>query len=502
MLRRVGAFADRAANPILLKEMWQSVHSRLSMAFFWLLLVAALLIYYVAVGGRGEATGEGMFIAFAALMALMVAYMIPISAFTSLQRDIGSGTIELVQITSLSARQLIRGRLLAAGMRIVLLLSLIAPFAVTSFLFGGIDPVTILLTVYGMLLAAFGICAVAVFLASLTAFRRLRMLAALAFWGLVLIGTVLLLTGVLPQVAYLLRYGTGASGLSGTPGPGSMLLIIGWATVFCALWVMLLTSGAANSLTFPQDRSSARSKVLALLIVGAMFGAYLLLMLTGAGPGGAVPGVFQVQACALIGVLSLFWITADAHVPHRHQARIDQLGLGARVLYGPFRDGAGSTAIYLLLALIMAGPGSAALAPGGVPFDFNVYIAVLTGVYVLYLGALAGLATRLLRPARRNALHRRGAMLIIVIANALALYTWAGIHGWQAAAEPSALRAFLPLLYLMTLGQSTEPAAFVGHMAGPFLIGVVYHIVAGLGERARLSDSGRPMTPSPLEAGA
>ncbi|MCK4374217.1 MAG: hypothetical protein KAX19_02775, partial [Candidatus Brocadiae bacterium] len=350
MLKRIRQKLDGAANPIMLKEMWQSVHSKVFMAFFWLLLAIALLIYYISVGGERETSGQGMFMAFAFLMGLMMMFMIPTAAFVSLYREIRTQTIELVQITAMQGRQLVRGRLMASGMRILLLCSLVAPFAVTSFLFGGIDLVSILVSVYGLLLLSFCACAVAVFFGALTAYRRLRLLAVLGFGGLMLVG-VLIPLGMAPLMVAMVTFGAPFWGpfgaVRGGIATGSLLASLGWSTVLAVLLVMLLTASAANSLTFPQNRSSARTKFVALLIVAALFGSsWTMVAMVGTPlPGAFAP--FQLNACLLVGVCSLFWLTGDPHIPHRHRVKLARRGRLVRLLYAPFRDGASSGAAYL-----------------------------------------------------------------------------------------------------------------------------------------------------------
>jgi len=166
MLGKIRDKLDGAANPIMLKEMWQSVHSKVTMAFFWLLLGVALLFYCLFATQEGSPSGDDMFVAFSFLMGGMAVLVIPILTYSSLYREITSNTIELLQITAMSAAQLVRGRLLASGVRILLLFSLVAPFAVTSFLFGGVDLTTVLATVYSLLVVAVAASAVAVLFSS------------------------------------------------------------------------------------------------------------------------------------------------------------------------------------------------------------------------------------------------------------------------------------------------------------------------------------------------
>ena len=65
MISRIKAGLDNRANPIMIKEMYQAVHSRLFMNAFLVLPLAALLIYTIAYPLRSnEPPGAIMFALF------------------------------------------------------------------------------------------------------------------------------------------------------------------------------------------------------------------------------------------------------------------------------------------------------------------------------------------------------------------------------------------------------------------------------------------------------
>jgi hypothetical protein len=489
MLSRIKDRLDGAANPIMVKEMYQSLHSKFFMAFFWLLLVLALFIYYVGGGSENEAAGDTMFSGFMVIMGLVMLLVIPIGAFYALYRDVTSRTIELVQITAMNARQLVRGRLMAAGMRIVLLLSLVAPFAVTSYLFGGLDLTSVLMVVYNLLLVSLGAVAVALFLSSLAVYRHLRMLAVLAFGAIILLG---LLSG-LGAIPGLFMFG--AAGFFGSgPGWADVLTLLAGGTVMTALGIMLLSSATANSLTFPGNRSSARTKLIALFIVVAQFGSLLMMhAVTGSGfP--ADPMMFAMMACPFLGVCCLFWLTGDTRVPYRHQVWMERRGRLGRLAYLPFRDGAFSTAVYVVLAMALVGAGALVLigvdrwppVRSHVPI---VYPIVLTLTYALYLSALAWGAVSLLPARLRTSLRRRAALLLLLILSAGVMLASMAGH-WELRREmPAAATAFVPVLYIVSLYRLPSLTAFLLHMAGPLAVGLAGHAVIGIAERRRKSRS-------------
>lgn len=505
MLKRIKERLDGVVNPIMVREMYQSVHSRAMMAFFWLLLAVALLIYHLSARSGLETPGEGMFVGFAILIGVMSLFLIPCAVFFTLYREVTSKTIELVQITGMSAGQLVRGRLLAAAARIVLLYSLIAPFAVASFLFGGVDPVWVLVTVYYLLVVSFGACAVALFFGSLAVYRRIRVLAMGAFVGLMIFSLIGGLTA--SGGAYV------ALSLGGVPGPttGPLLASLAWTTVLGILGIMFLTAASANSLTFPHNRCSAGTKLIALLLVGALYGSWLTAGLASGGGFGFEPSGFALPACSLIGVCSLAWITAQPHVPYRHRVRLRKYGRLGRLLYFPFRDGAGSTAAYLGIAMVLVALGAFSLTRmgrtamwpvGSIETSYAFYAVALALTYVLYFSALAGGITRLFPLRLRTAGVRRTVLLALLVLNALVVLVPPVFTDFDLRDLNSIPVAFLPMLYIASLHRRLGLPTFLVHMAGPFLIGLVYHVLHGVGESVELAAAMKSDAPPDARIGA
>jgi len=490
MLGRIRDKLDGAANPIMLKEMWQSVHSKVSMAFFWLLLGVALLFYCLFATQEGSPSGDDMFVAFSFLMGGMAIFVIPFLTYSSLYREITSNTIELLQITAMSAGQLVRGRLLASGVRILLLFALVAPFAVTSFLFGGVDLTTVLATVYFLFVVAVAASAVAVLFSSLAAYRRIRSLARLGFGALVLIPLLMFISSA-PAMISMRPSPFGGLGFGGGgPGLGALAATMGWFAVLAALFVMLVSAAAANALTFPHGRSSSRTKFFLSLLVLAVFGAFLTTKHMGAGPGGGA--LFEVQACVLLGVCSLIWITADPQLPHRQRVKLAEWGLLRRTLFLPFTDGAASTALYVALMLGGVALGAVLLDRGGAGRMYRNTIGfrplVLTFTYVLYLSAAAGMLTRAFFAKRGTAFARRIFLLALVLVNVVGFIV-ALQFDWLPGKSPELPMAFLPLFYVLSDFGDLPEITFLAHMVLPLAMGVIYHLAVLPVERRRLEEN-------------
>ncbi|MHC4479781.1 MAG: ABC transporter permease [Planctomycetota bacterium] len=501
MLARISRKLDEAANPVMMKEVYQSVHSRRLMGAFWLLLGVAVLTYYlvnrhVAAPSR---PGETMFVLFALLMGLMGIFMIPYSAFSGLYAEVTSGTLELVRITGMGSIRLVRGRLLAAAVKVLLLLSIIAPFAVTSFLFGGVDLVQILTVMHAMLLLSLCACAVGVFFAAMAAYPGMGVLARWLFLGLHVMGLLAFLgfcLGVLVDV--------GSSML----GARALAVELVGVTVLAALAIAFLNACSANALRPPRLRSSARAKLTALAIVCALLGwliartaarghGYSLHVTVGAYALGFAFAASNVLAGLFLGVCCLMWMAADFPADRRPGE-----GRRARRWVGRlFCDGPGPTVAFACLALCLVPLVWVLCFLPGVPAgswrhwesEAAICPPVLALTFVLYVSALARIVTNFLPRRNRTAMARRIASVLLLAGGfgvALCAVLAAGPYGIEDL-DGFASAAVPPLYLVFCLEAEPEVGEFLAHMAAPFCLGAGFYLVRGvaLGSRAVLREA-------------
>ncbi len=497
MLARIRDRLDDAANPIMVKEVYQSLHSRAGMTMFWMLLVAALVVYFVAGASGAETLGVPMFYGLTVVLAVMTLFIIPAACGQALHRDVIKNTLELEQITGIGARRMVRGRLMAATARSVLTVSVLAPFVVASFLFGGIELVWVLVCVYVLLVGSVGACALCVLLGALSVHEKKPGRLSGAVGLLLFVPLIVLMEGGWEPLSRLLRTSSPAATLA---------LCLTGGSVLAALAIMFLNAASTNCLTFKQDRSSARTKLLALLMALALFA--LLLGLGGFSGGGSDIALmtFELFSCLLIGGACFGWIIADTHVPARHRARLERRGPPARLLYLPLRNGASSTAVYLLLSMGMVGVCAVLLhvsRPARMAPFVGFYPVPLTVTYVLYFSALTHCITRLLPRRFRTSAARTRVMVLLLVFNLVLMAVVMGALGWELAELTCGPLAFLPALYVLSLLQHPVPAAaFLSHMVGPFLLGFTYHLVLLLREAPGFGMAARAEAPSPARVAA
>jgi hypothetical protein len=182
MLDRIG---DRL-NPILVKEARQAMKSRQFIVTFSLLLIFGWLwtVLYVAFGVPGifyAPVGPGVLTGYYVVLSIPLLIVVPYAAFRSLAAEREDGTYELLSITTLSAGQIVQGKLGSALLQMVVYYSALAPCIAFTYLMRGIDVVTIGLVlgytfVASLLLSIFGLM-----MATVTRSRHWQILLSVVF---------------------------------------------------------------------------------------------------------------------------------------------------------------------------------------------------------------------------------------------------------------------------------------------------------------------------------
>jgi len=389
---------ERLANPIVLKEMYQSLHSKKFLAALWLLLLVALYAYTtIYVSSAGGECGDDMFFAFTAFTYIMGVCLLPYLGFSTLLQEIRGRTIELVNITTLTSNQQVRGRLFASLVRLILLYTILGPFAVTAFLLRGIGVQTIFFVLYSVFILSVVACAVGIFFGALTSVKRV---GTIARWGYLAV-----IAASLFSMSMWLQIGMVGGTLWNVSLDVETLVGMGLLSVLALLAAWLLLAAAANVLTFEADKCWGQTKFIVLLIVLVACGYPWVVWFSLRRSMSASSDLLffaQFTAALLLGLTGFFWITETGRVSQRWRKRLEGRGTLSRLVAYPWLDGAGSSAIFLLLpAGVMV--GSLMLVNAWISLDMDVYVPAVTSVtYLLFFGALGRGAVRLL-PRRLRA---------------------------------------------------------------------------------------------------
>ena len=166
VLDRLGDFT----NPILVKESRQAMKSRQFVITFSLLMIFGWLwtTIYIAFGVPAifyKPFGPYVLMGYYVVLSIPLLIVVPYAAFRSLAGEREDGTYELLSITTLSARQIILGKLGSSILQMLVYYSALAPCIAFTYMVGGIDVLTIgmflgytflaslLLSIFGLLMA-------------------------------------------------------------------------------------------------------------------------------------------------------------------------------------------------------------------------------------------------------------------------------------------------------------------------------------------------------------
>lgn len=142
-LEQMNAYSDWI-NPIVIKEVRQSLKSKLFVTTFMLSLAAcwAISIFGIMFSWNFiEYTPISLtfFTAYYYVLAFALFVVIPFGAYGSLQTERDQNTYEILQITTLRPAQIVTGKLASAMLQAIILYAVIAPFIAFSSLLQGFD---------------------------------------------------------------------------------------------------------------------------------------------------------------------------------------------------------------------------------------------------------------------------------------------------------------------------------------------------------------------------
>lgn len=181
--------SDRC-NPILVRELQQTLKSR---ALTGAILLALLVLFGLAgtIGLLGnydrDQSGHGREAFTASFGALLpfLTFLMPMQAFFSMMHEVRDGSAELLLMSRLTPRQIVRGKLQAAAVLFVLFLALFAPTMALTWLLRGVSITMILMSCALALLMALVSSSLAIAAGSLARSRQVTpLMIALVAVGL------------------------------------------------------------------------------------------------------------------------------------------------------------------------------------------------------------------------------------------------------------------------------------------------------------------------------
>ncbi|RBP37685.1 hypothetical protein DES53_11367 [Roseimicrobium gellanilyticum] len=246
-------FADWL-SPILVKELRQGLKTKMFITTFILIQVVMILItglqlLEVAHGGSGSADGFSGF--FAAFIWIPLLILMPARGLTAVSEELKVNTLDLVQLTHLTAFRIVLGKWVALIAQTLLVVTAILPYAVLRYFFGEVDIVSDLTGIGIMMLASMVLTAGALALSS--AHIALRILVVL---------------GLFFAMSFLLSMVFDRSYLVSGGGPSRTWLL--WMLPLLAVMHVYLLLEIAASRIAPISENHSGRKRMVILVMGAV----------------------------------------------------------------------------------------------------------------------------------------------------------------------------------------------------------------------------------------
>jgi hypothetical protein len=476
-------------SPIVIKEVRQMVRGREFNYSFALSLFVGLIVAFVTTiyysSARGD-SGIGIFIWLMVCLTLIGIVVSPLGAFNALRNERMERTLDLVTITTMSARRIVIGKLAAQAVKLTVLFAALAPFVAMSFLLGGIDFVTIAVALTSLFMWSLWACAAALFLSCLS---KSRALSSIIFGGMILFFLFILTTGgsgflmmlFRPSMRGMYFSSMGFLGGGSIGGGSDLWWVLIAAASFCVISGMNFMLLAENRLLLPtEDRSTALRVgflIQFLFVLGLCI--YLFFSMPGSSPSDRAQ-VLTVFGGLHLAAIALFSVTEELDLSRRVMCQIRTASLWRRLWI--FCPGGSGGAVYVLALAILLLAAGAVSTTGK---DFSLLIAICG-----YVCFFTGVPTVIVRrwPSRRiKTVHLRiGITLFLLIASILPdlfMYMVTGNYGGNYSAR-HVLNPF------RTLYQWNDIKYFHSATFGLCLVGLIsYLILIPFGWRRKSHDT-------------
>lgn len=397
MLRKWGArleqlldFLGDKLNPILVKEARQSMKSKqFSVTFSLLLLLSwiwtAIFVSFSVPDVFYEAWGIRLLIGYVIILSVPLFIVVPFAAFRSLAAETEDGTFELLSITSLSARQIVIGKLGSSILQMMVYYSALAPSIAFTYLLKGVDIASIGLLLLHSFVISVCLSILGLLAATVTRARHWQVLVSVVLVAALLIATIILDSIFIGMTQENVPFDS----------PGfwvANLALLNLALAFGALFLVI----AAGQITFASENRSTPVRMM-LLLMQCMWIGWLMFLWRWVDDRMSEPFLW-----IMVFIAAIFWMVAGAlmtgetaQLSPRAKRNLPQSLLG-RILLTWFNPGSGSGYVFAVVNLlaIIAVQGFAcvyALATNDrAPSDPGLFFASLAifGYVAGYLGVV------------------------------------------------------------------------------------------------------------------
>jgi hypothetical protein len=382
------ALGDRL-NPLLVKETRQALKSRQFTIWFALLLMAC---WIATIGGLALIGPSVLFVSaggyllrvYYAILSLPLIVVTPFAAYRSLAMEQDDNTRDLLEVSSLSPRQMVNGKLCSAALQAGLFLSAVAPCIAFTYLLRGVDATAIALVLAYAVLASLGLSMLGLLIAAATRQKGSQVALSVVFAG----GLFAAVSGLLGLSQYTLALDPGTRS-----DPSYWALHALALSLYATSFAIAYTATVGMS-TFASANRSTPVRI-AVLAQHAVFLAW-------------VTGLFAAEPAATQGVLWVipviigYWFVVGAALTGEPQAMSQRVrrslaqSLVGRTVLSWFSPGPGSGYVFAVssaatgvLTVVVAGHWFAGRTQGPPAVPWETLLTAVLGVGYLagYLGA-------------------------------------------------------------------------------------------------------------------
>ncbi len=336
-------------NPILVKETRQALKSRQFIVTFLLMLIAAWLISVFGTLAAGDSlefgsAGRDLFTSYFVVLALAIFVVVPYSAYRGLLNERDQTTLELLNITSLSPRQLIWGKLWSAMAQVFIFYSAIAPFIAFTSMLQGFDVALVAFSLGISILVTLCLTMFTLMLAAIPQDKHLQGLMT----GAVFLGLLFVLSMIFSAVPLMLMETMPVE-------EKEFWIVVGSIVVAGLSFFFLFTQIATAHLTFDADNRSTGIRIACTVqfVLYWSVMAFAQFMLGSSTFSSSVGAAFTATWAVLyMAICGFFAATESDFVSRRVRRGIPKTEL-LRMLATPFLPGGHRGFLYLVLHLAL-----------------------------------------------------------------------------------------------------------------------------------------------------
>lgn len=349
MFQKIINWTDDKINPILVKELRQSTNSRVLTVLVIAFLTIQLFSLYIQIFMDDATSFDSRQVIFQTVLTILIASCIYGVIPTVANRFYGErngDSIDLIYTTVLSPFAIITGKMLSAMGLIVLLYSLCTPFIFISYLFPGVDILTIAWSLWYSFWLVVAIAQIMILVATIRTSKIMRSIILLMYFGIVTIWGY----GVLQAMAFShhSRGFAGAIGIGLNSWYTHLLIMLFWLLMIGLFYVLsacAVSSTHANRAFWPRLYSAG------LWFIGLLFVIALYIFSTK----NIADGVSQVWLVASTVVFLAFMGAASgerSEYGNRLRKHIPRNKL-LRVIAFPFFSGEVNGLIYSIIFITL-----------------------------------------------------------------------------------------------------------------------------------------------------